>query len=155
MIQEFRGKYRYLSNFAYCEILLDGIKYPTIENAYQATKTIISNDREPFEIITASQSKSRGRMISIRHDWEEKRIPIMSNLIRQKYWKEPFKSALLTTGDNEIQEGNYWGDTFWGVCRGIGCNNLGKIIMLVRTEIRLNIQPSEGILNYLYSFKTL
>jgi len=35
-------------------------------------------------------------------------------------------TKLLSTGNCEIQEGNYWGDTFWGVCKGKGENNLGK-----------------------------
>jgi predicted NAD-dependent protein-ADP-ribosyltransferase YbiA (DUF1768 family) len=43
---------------------------------------------------------------------------------------------LLATDDEELVEGNWWNDTFWGVCRGDGENNLGKIIMKVRDELR-------------------
>ena len=32
-------------------------------------------------------------------------------------------------------EGNTWNDTFWGVCNGQGQNWLGKILMLVRSEL--------------------
>ena len=49
---------------------------------------------------------------------------------------ESLKEMLLLTGDQEIIEENYWGDTFWGVCRGKGQNHLGKILMKVRDELR-------------------
>ena len=47
-----------------------------------------------------------------------------------------YKKLLLSTNELEIEEGNVWGDTYWGVCRGIGANRLGKILMKVRQEIR-------------------
>ena len=47
---------------------------------------------------------------------------------------------LLDTGDTELIEGNNWHDTFWGVCKGKGQNNLGKILMEVRKDIRLIIE---------------
>jgi predicted NAD-dependent protein-ADP-ribosyltransferase YbiA (DUF1768 family) len=43
---------------------------------------------------------------------------------------------LLETGDAELVEGNWWDDTFWGVCNGVGQNNLGKILMDTRRELR-------------------
>jgi len=33
-------------------------------------------------------------------------------------------------------EGNTWGDTYWGVCRGRGSNNLGKLLMKIREVLR-------------------
>jgi hypothetical protein len=42
---------------------------------------------------------------------------------------------LLLTGDEELIEGNFWGDVFWGVCNGVGKNHLGKILMEVRSEL--------------------
>ena len=43
---------------------------------------------------------------------------------------------LRLTGDQELIEGNYWHDTFWGICDNKGENNLGKILMRVRTELK-------------------
>ena len=42
-----------------------------------------------------------------------------------------------------LEEGNWWGDIFWGVDKktGAGENNLGKILMKVREELR---QASKG-----------
>ena len=45
-------------------------------------------------------------------------------------------NKLLETGNQELVEGNTWGDIFWGVCNGKGQNWLGKILMMVRDEIR-------------------
>lgn len=41
----------------------------------------------------------------------------------------------MTTGNAELIEGNTWNDTFWGVCNGEGENNLGKLLMKVRTNL--------------------
>lgn len=39
-------------------------------------------------------------------------------------------------GFPDIVEGNQWHDTFWGVCNGVGQNNLGQILMNVRGILR-------------------
>lgn len=50
-----------------------------------------------------------------------------------KFAEPGLQAKLLETGNEELVEGNYWGDTFWGVCRGRGENHLGKLLMKVRT----------------------
>jgi predicted NAD-dependent protein-ADP-ribosyltransferase YbiA (DUF1768 family) len=62
----------------------------------------------------------------------------MRDLIRIKFSKDPLKSRLLNTGDSELIEGNWWGDKFWGVDErtGVGKNNLGKILMEIREELK-------------------
>ena len=54
---------------------------------------------------------------------------------------------LLATGGEELIEGNWWHDNFFGVCTcgpcdGKGKNNLGKILMRVREESKSNQRPS-------------
>ena len=39
-------------------------------------------------------------------------------------------------GNEELIEENWWNDTFWGVCRGVGKNHLGQILMKIRKEIK-------------------
>jgi len=46
------------------------------------------------------------------------------------------KLRLLATGDETLQEGNRWNDRYWGVCRGVGKNHLGNILMEVREYLR-------------------
>ena len=38
-MNEFRGTKYFLSNFYECKIKYEGIEYPSVENAYQASKT--------------------------------------------------------------------------------------------------------------------
>ena len=137
MINEFRGEHAFLSNFYPSEIEFGEIKYPTVEHAYQAAKTI--NDAERVLIAmqkTPSKAKKVGQKVSIRPDWEDAKVGIMLNLIRQKFKNDiKLRNKLLATGNEELIEGNTWGDRYWGVCRGEGLNNLGKLLMKVRKEL--------------------
>ena len=45
MINEFQGDYRFLSNFHPAEVEMDGIKYPSVEHAYQAAKSLDKDER--------------------------------------------------------------------------------------------------------------
>lgn len=143
MIREFKGEYRWLSNFAPCEIMLDGEEYDSVENAYQASKTLNHNERMKFKNITPGQAKRLGRKITIRDDWSKVKLSIMYSLLIQKYANPPYKNMLIETGYIRIEEGNLWNDTFWGVCleTGKGQNNLGKMIM----EIRKNFYVFETL----------
>ena len=62
----------------------------------------------------------------------------MKHSLIQKFNQEPYKSKLLNTENEFIQEGNMWNDKFWGVClkTGKGENNLGRMIMDIRTKLR-------------------
>ena len=50
---------------------------------------------------------------------------------------------LVETGTEELVEGNDWGDTYWGVCKGTGKNMLGKILMEVREELKKNTEKEK------------
>ena len=60
----------------------------------------------------------------------------MRNFIHQKFQDEALRRLLLATGNAELIESNYWNDTYWGVCNGIGQNWLGKILMEERERIK-------------------
>lgn len=143
MIKEFQGDYRWLSNFAIQAIIFEGKSYPATENAYQAAKTVIDAERVQFETMTPGQAKRTGKIVTMRSDWDSVKLSIMEEVTRKKYQHDPFKSKLLETGDKEIQEGNTWNDTFWGICNGEGENNLGKIIMKIRGELQATQSDQE------------
>lgn len=129
-ITSFSANNRWLSNFWPVKVLLDGVMYPSVENAYQAAKTVFLPAREPFVLCTAGNSKRMGRRLPLRANWEEIKLDVMRDLIRQKFhFKNSLGQKLIRTGDIELIEGNTWGDTYWGVCNGQGENNLGKILM--------------------------
>lgn len=138
-IYEFRGDYNFLSNFHSCEVEYEGIVYPSVENAFQAAKTLDREERLQFTSVKPGIAKRLGRRVILRPDWEKVKVGIMKELLRKKFSQEPFKSKLLATGDKELEEGNRWNDRFWGVCppgSGRGSNILGKLIMEIREELR-------------------
>lgn len=140
-INDFRGEYRWLSNFHLVEVELDGVRYPSTEHAYQAAKTLDLAQREAIRVLpTCGMAKRAGQRVVLRADWERVKRDVMLNLQRQKYRSPELRKLLLGTGDAELVEGNTWGDTYWGVCRGVGENWLGRLIMQVRGEISEEIR---------------
>jgi len=147
MIKEFKDDYRFLSNFWLVDVEYEGVYYPSTEHAYQAAKTL---NKEERKLILAQPTPGKAKRmgstsITLRPDWDEQRIPIMTDLTRQKFKNNSIlNNLLLSTGNEKIIEGNRWGDTFWGrdLRTNKGQNNLGRIIMQVRDEIKSH--PYEG-----------
>lgn len=148
MISGFSGRYAFLSNFYPCLIKYQGLEYKSVETFYVAMKVdsdqfingryYTSGDfREMIsKLDNPGLAKKIGRLVKLRKDWDSKKLEYMNWAVREKFKDESLKEMLLLTGDQEIIEENYWGDTFWGVCRGKGQNHLGKILMKVRDELR-------------------
>lgn len=139
-INNFHNEYSWLSNFYPVEVVLDGHRYPSVEHAYVAAKTVNHNLRHTISLLpTPGKAKTYGRKhVALRTDWEEVKLSIMRNLLRQKFkGKYAYLSnLLLETYPQELIEGNHWNDTYWGVCNGEGENNLGKLLMEIREELR-------------------
>lgn len=137
-ITEFKGEFRWLSNFSPVDINFDGDIFPSVEHAYVAAKIGDKSVREELIAMTAGQAKRFGRKFPLAPDWGDIKITIMKALIHRKFEQEPYRSKLLATGDVYIQEGNTWGDKYWGVClrTGEGNNFLGQLIMHKRENLR-------------------
>ena len=137
-IDKFQGEFRWLSNFWPAQVEHDGITYPTVEHAYQAAKSLVRAERELIaEAGTPGKAKRMGRMVTLRPDWDTLKFPTMLLLVRRKFaHHHTLKRQLLATYPRPLIEGNHWGDTYWGVCRGRGENKLGLILMQVRDELR-------------------
>lgn len=138
MIASFRGETRWLSNFATVGIVYNGIIYSSTETAFQAQKTLNDDIRGMMAVLSPAEAKEEGMKIKLRSDWDNVKINIMYEINKLKFNQEPFKSKLLATGDQELIEGNDWNDTFWGVCKSVGENHLGKILMRIRKELNDN-----------------
>ena len=142
-IAGFHNQFRFLSNFWPSEITVCGVRFPTVEHAYQAMK---SPHRENWIVVAdlkrPGQAKRTGQRLTIRSNWERIKIPVMRMLLRKKfYWNPELEDALLLTEPYYLEETNDWGDTFWGVCDGVGENHLGKLLMQVRDELRIDYDP--------------
>ena len=139
-ILEFKDEYRWLSNFWPSKVTIGSgeghMELPTVEHAYQASKTLSMEEREQFYDINAATAKRLGRKVTLRADWDDVKLGIMEDLVRQKFHgSTELYVKLMATYPRPIVEGNEWGDRFWGVCRGIGRNHLGLIITAIRDEI--------------------
>jgi ribA/ribD-fused uncharacterized protein len=141
-IDSFKYKYSFLSNFYPVTIEYEGLIYRSSEAAYQASKTKDPEIRKEFTTYSASKSKREGNTIlKDKKLWYPKSLKIMEDILRIKFSQDYFKKLLLDTGNRELIEGNTWHDNFFGSCicdrcRNIGENNLGKILMKIRTELR-------------------
>lgn len=83
----------------------------------------------------AAVAKRLGKTVTMRDDWDEIKVDIMREIVQAKFDQhEHLREMLLATEDAILEEGNHWGDTFWGVCRGKGLNMLGKILMDLREQ---------------------
>lgn len=140
MIDSFKGgDYDFLSNFHYVPVYLEGFLYRSVEHAYVAAKTEDIELRKQIAVCSSpGLVKKMGRSLTLRRDWDSIRIPVMRGLIRQKF--SPFDHhdlamKLIETFPHELVEGNWWGDKFWGVCKGEGENNLGKLLMNRRSKL--------------------
>lgn len=144
VIDDFRGEYDFLSNFFVEPMVVpfDGVPIlcPTLEHPYQAAKT--KDPVERLRVLSAAgpgQAKRLGKSVTLRSDWEQIKVPTMMHLLRIKFSIPRMKMLLLSTGDAILIEGNWWGDRFWGVCKGEGQNWLGHLLMNLREEFR-NVQ---------------
>lgn len=136
-IDTFSGGHRFLSNFYPAVVHYEGLAYPSVEHAYQAAKTLDESLRHPFMTMTSGQAKKAGKLLVMRPDWELVKLSIMEALVREKFTVHVgLQELLLATGSAELIEGNWWGDVFWGVCRGKGENHLGELLMKIRQDIR-------------------
>ena len=135
-INNFDGKYAFLSNFYPATVFYESRKYPSAEHAFQAAKTwkheeIIKIQNAP----TPGKAKRLGRKCTLRPDWEEVKDDVMYKIVKDKFVRNPdLSSALIRTGEEKLIEGNNWGDHYWGV-DGHGKNRLGQILMRIRSEL--------------------
>lgn len=136
MIKQLTGRYSWLSNFWPVEVILDYLSYPSVEHAYQASKTLDAFDREQIRIAeTPGIAKRLGKLAVIRPGWGDMKISVMEELLRQKFSDPGLAEKLMETYPLIIEEGNSWGDRFWGVYKGKGKNHLGRLLMQVRSEL--------------------
>lgn len=137
MINEFKGKYYFLSNFYSAPVMYDGLLYKNNEAAFQSAKVKDLERRKQFCELDPSSAKKKGRNVLLRNDWEKVKNQVMYECVKDKFTRNlDLQEKLLATGNEELVEGNTWNDTYWGVCKGRGKNMLGKTLMKVREELR-------------------
>lgn len=126
-------------------IIIDGISYPSVENAYQAAKTMDISERERIATLTPNQSKKAGQKVELRENWEPIKLAVMFICLMHKFSQPKWKAELKATGSEYLVEWNNWGDSTWGIpCKmapnryaipsnQVGYNLLGRLLMLIRS----------------------
>lgn len=138
MITVFRKENSFLSNMYTCRIEYEGIIYPSVENAYQAAKTLIQSDKVKIANMTPSEAKKYGRHVVLREDWDSVKDEVMTALLDEKFKDKQLLSMLLSTDPELLIEGNWWHDNYWGVCQCSKCkdkihnNRLGELLQRKR-----------------------
>lgn len=143
-ISEFRGEYAFLSNFYEAPVQHRNLRFRNSEAAFQAAKCLHEHDRRRFCNLTGVEAKKLGRQIQMRSDWNGIRLGIMYEVLLDKFIRSPIlTNKLLATDDAYLEEGNAWGDTYWGVSlqTGEGENHLGKTLMMIRDALRHRHTP--------------
>lgn len=137
MVKEFKGRYRFLSNFYPSEVLA-----PTLEHHYQATKTAnLVWAAKIMQAETPQKAKVLGGKCPLINGWDDIKAQVMLELVRLKFTEWKLQVQLLGTFPMDLVEGNYWHDNFFGDCYCQSCvntpgqNHLGKALVQVRSEI--------------------
>lgn len=130
--------HKFLSNFYLCNVVYKGLSFPSTEHAYVWSKKF-DNTKEWYDKVLSishpGELKRFGYTVKLRKDWDSVKYTIMSEIVRCKFNQNShLTKLLLSTGNSYIEETNWWKDVYWGVCNGIGENNLGKILMIIRKE---------------------
>lgn len=141
MIDSFEGKYLFLSNYYFpTPVVFHGDAYISVEHAYQAAKFVDPDLRKQIQD-TPTPNKAKQLAMKFqkarhrRSDWEQVNLAVMEDLLLQKFSDARLRRQLVATGNEELIEGNWWHDFWWGVCNGVGENHLGKLLMKIRSQI--------------------
>ena len=145
-IDNFKGPFWFLSNFAFSPLMYGGLSCDTVEHAFQAAKAT-SEDLATMIVAapTPQVAKTMGRKVALRSDWEQVKDMVMLDCLRAKFaGSAELAEQLDRTGDAWLEEGNTWGDRYWGTVNGEGANMLGRLLMVVRKERRRSAQLIEA-----------
>jgi N-glycosidase YbiA len=135
-VKGFFGEYRWLSNYHHAPILWKGLGFTSTEAAYQSSKCSNVDAARVFQNYSASDSKKHAPKPP--KNWNDVKFNIMAQIVFQKFLiHKELRESLLETGDRYLEETNHWGDQYWGVCDGVGENNLGRILMATREYLKV------------------
>lgn len=152
MIDCFKGENEFLSNFYEKPVFYQDRQFRNRESAYQWSKfdletlpLIIVNQVLRFLTTTGSEAKKLAKELKdwVRADWQNRSLGVMSEVIHAYFVQnKDERQKLLDTDGQELIEGNWWHDEFYGRCNcmgkkagcgeGLGKNWLGRMLMAER-----------------------
>jgi ribA/ribD-fused uncharacterized protein len=130
-----------LNNWSANAVKIWGQTFPTVEHGFHYKKFNETAPEVAAEILAApspwaAMQIERNYKDKRRNDWQAVKIDIMTELVRAKVVQnDDVRECLLRTGNKAIVENSPW-DSFWGIgAEGKGQNQMGKILMQIRSEI--------------------
>ncbi|MER7406123.1 NADAR family protein [Streptomyces sp. NPDC000070] len=118
-------------------VRVEGVTYPSAAHAYWALSTTDPGARAAIrDAHTAYAARNTAAGAPRREGWDQARTAVMTGLLRAKYTQHPaLARILLDTHDATLvyddSDSGYWGDN-----GGRGRNWTGRLLELVRSELR-------------------
>ena len=136
-INNFTGKYEFLSNFYSHPLVLDGVGYNNAEAAFQAQSAADEGSKRKFARLSGIKAKAYGRRIVRRDDWDEQaQDSAMREVLAAKFKDKELAEKLCDTGDEDLINMNQFRDEYWGVTIHGGRNKLGLLLMELRDKLQ-------------------
>lgn len=151
----FLGYLSPLSNFYHCDLVVNSVKYRSVEHFYQMRRAELCNEhklvaklhsldtaREVKQTVNEFKRANPGKLALV----EEDDLAVMKSGLVAKFCSGPLRTFLLSTGNKRIVECNAH-DRFWSCGLHLdnpsvfsraswkGKNNLGKLIEAVRSQV--------------------
>lgn len=124
-------------------------QYETVEHAFNAQKCFDAAYQDLFTQgtinyiggdpllakVTGSKKSFETSLFSLRKDWNSVRVNIMKQCTDAFYQENPtLKEKMINTYPRQLQHTGYKIGTFWGMQKGKGNNEHGKILMNLRLQ---------------------
>jgi ribA/ribD-fused uncharacterized protein len=133
----FCGSTAFLSNFFPTPVTRNNLNYGSSEAAYQAAKY---DDKPEIQQLFTTVSADDSKKLVKKYPYNEaaftsRRIDVMRDILIEKFKNAELRQRLVDTGSANLVEYNWWGDQFWGQTKDGGRNELGRLLMTLRSEI--------------------
>lgn len=127
---------KWLSNMYLCDIVVDGVKYNSVEDYYQTAKFNHHNKYRTWYYSTAPMViKQLSKQLDLDPSWYQVKQSIMKRGMLAKYSRPEFKQALIRTGNARLFEDTT--DLYWGIGtkQRPGSNICGAMLEEIRREL--------------------
>ncbi|WP_405852463.1 NADAR family protein [Streptomyces sp. NBC_00090] len=117
-------------------IVMGSRTYPTVAHAYWALA--VADEHRQAEVLSAERPYDAQKLAensTLRADWPQVRIAVMTRLLRAKFQQHPeFAETLMATGATRLIYTEV-GSNFWGQHGLEGRNWMGRLLELTRSEL--------------------
>lgn len=131
----YTSSYDWMRNDYNVDIKVGGWIFPTVEHAFQSFKT---NDQDIISELTecsVKEARKIGHSLELPSDWDDKKVKVMTILLRKKFEDTDLMQKLVNTGSEHIIADMK--DLFWGDVDGTGANYFGLILEDIRKECKI------------------